>query len=102
MLSSATAFPASTSPAHRYNVQFRLYRSLVNSCADLACLSFADSNVAVPVSDRDYGPESRPFASVSLLLDKPDSQDLLLDIRQESVNNLRLFDSHSLREYFFH
>src|SRR6267378_4139699 len=80
--STATAFPASTSTAHGNNVQFCLYRPFVDGGAYLASLSFTNSNVAIAVPDRDYGAESRPFASISLFLDKTDPQDFLLDVRQ--------------------
>src|SRR6266487_4061710 len=68
--SAASAFPASTTTAHRYNVQLCLYRPLVDSSADLSCFSLPNTNVAVPVSDSDYGSESRPFAGISLFLDE--------------------------------
>src|SRR5439155_964508 len=44
----------------------------------------------------------RPLPRVRLFLDKPYPQNLLLNIRQERVHNLRLFDPQSLGEYLFH
>ena len=56
--SAATAFPTSTSTAHGNNVQFCLYRPLVDSGTDLAGFSFPHTNVPVAVPNCDYGSES--------------------------------------------
>src|SRR5207244_13169906 len=46
--------------------------------------------------------EPGPLSSVCLFLDKPYPENLLLNVRQERVHDLRLFDSQSLGEDLFH
>src|SRR5207245_6032925 len=92
----------STSTAHRDNVQLRLYSPLVDGSANLPGLSLSDSNVTIPVPNSDDCSESLPFASVSLFLNEADSQDLLLNVREQRVNDLWLLDPHALSKDLLH
>jgi hypothetical protein len=102
MLSATTALPAPATPPDRNNIQFRLNRSFIDRCPDLPRLPFTDPDKPVTITDCNNRPEPRPLARVGLFLDKADSQNLLLNIRQERVDDLRLFDPQSLSKDLFH
>src|SRR2546426_3695427 len=92
MLSATTALPAPTTPPDRNNIQLRLNSPLIDRRPDLPRLPFTNPDKPVTITDCNNRPEPRPLALVGLFLDKADSQNLLLNIRQERVNNLRLLD----------
>src|SRR2546430_2220299 len=102
MLSPTTTLPTPTTPSDWNNIQFRLDGALVDRRPDLARLSFANTDKPVTITHGNNRSEPRPLPRVCLLLDEPDSQNLLLNIRQERVDDLRLFDPQSLCEDLFH
>jgi hypothetical protein len=102
MLSATTALPAPAAPTDGNNIQFRLNRSFIDGGPDLARLPLADPDKPVTITDCNNCSESRPLTRVGLFLDKSNSQNLLLNIRQERVDDLRLFDPQSLSEDLFH
>src|SRR5207249_4693999 len=102
MLRSTTTLPAPAAAPDGNDVQFRLHSPLVDRCPDLARLPLADADKSVTITDGDNCSEPGPLPSVCLFLDKPYPENLLLNIRQERVHDLWLFDPQSLGEDLFH
>src|SRR5712692_8864949 len=100
MGSSATAFPTAASTSYRHNIELGLHRALVDRSSHLSGFSFADSDVALSVAYCDNRPESRPLPGVSLLLNESNAKNLLLEVWEESVNDLGLHYPQPLSEYF--
>jgi hypothetical protein len=92
MLSAATALPTPTTPPDRNNIQLGLNSPLIDRRPDLPRLPFTNPDKPITITDCNNRAEPRPLARVGLFLDKADSQNLLLNIRQQSINDLRLLD----------
>src|SRR5438093_3583116 len=97
-----TTLPTPTTPTDRNNIQLRLDSPLVDSRPDLASLPLPQPDIAIPIPDGHDRPEARSLPRVGLLLHEANAQNLLLDVRQQGIHNLRLLDPQPLREDLLH
>src|SRR5436309_238261 len=87
-----TTLPTPTTPTDRNNIQLRLDSPLVDSRPDLSSLPLPQPDIAITIPDSHDRPEPRSLPRVSLLLHEANAQNLLLNIRQQGIHNLRLLD----------
>src|SRR5206468_11498628 len=102
ILHPPTVLHTPTAPTNRNNIQLRLDSPLVDSRPDLASLPPPQPDLAIPIPDGHDRPEARSLPRVGLLLHEANAHNLLLDVRQQGIHNLRLLDPQPLREDLLH
>src|SRR5271157_389441 len=88
----AAAFPAATATAYLDEVHLRLDNRFLDRVADLHVLALAKADVPVAVAYDDNRTELDTAARVGHALHHGDIEDLILEIREERINNLGFLD----------